>query len=839
MSLKNILRNARSKRKLSKYTSQSKQVLVSENKSDLESLLSRSLELKAMYEDGQLSEKEIAANGIELCSISIHKNLGYYPYNCQIIGSLAICGGNIIEMGTGEGKTLTAIISAYLNYLKGESTHIVTVNDYLSQRDSNLAEKILSQLGATVGWTSINQDLDQKQEEYKKDILYGTTQALGFDYLRNYITVSANEVLGQKRENIIIDEVDSVLIDEARTPLGTSSDINRDEGDLGVFNDIAQKILPNDENFVLDRQKKKITLTENGYRQLEDYCFEYNLIKDRRDIYDQSHQILFKIENALLAHSMYLNGVDYLVDDQKIIPIDQETGRLQRSRKWRGGIHEAIETKEGLEISRETMTVLSTTIQNFYLKYNKISGMTGTASTNSEEYEAIYGLDTIIIPPNKKSNRVDLEDKIYTKKQQKHLGILNDIKEKHSSGRPVLICTTSVEESKEISELLSRSDLPHSVLNAENHKNEATIIKNAGRRGAITVSTNMAGRGSDIVLGGDYEKFIMTNTVKGLPKDEAEKLWKKEKDKINNLGGLHVIGTQHYETRRADLQMRGRCGRQGDNGSTRVYVSLDDNIFKLVGGASSYQKIFSMVGVGDYGIENITIRKAIERVQKKIEGANYDRRQYLVKYDNIDSGQRDMYFCYREKLLSLYNPSGYIKKIIDKQFSSCKTDDDIFKKIDELQITKFINYSKSTNCTPDTIFESLEKKLEGEPESLKLLYYKQVCLEVLKSQWAKHIQDLTEIKSTVGHRITANKNPFVEYKLESSKLFKDFFNKAEALIIKELFDNEIKKNHNRVDVDAESQILKAMSKKIKTKRLNFSRDLTIMMEKSIEYGIKF
>ncbi|MDY6428628.1 MAG: preprotein translocase subunit SecA, partial [Synergistales bacterium] len=581
------------------------------------------------------------------------RTIGLRHYDVQLIGGMALHDGRIAEMKTGEGKTLVAPLAVVLNAMKGEGVHLVTVNDYLAKRDAEWMSPVYNFLGLRAGVIYPYMPNDERIDAYNADVTYGTNSEFGFDYLRDNMVMSADEMVQRGHNFCIVDEVDSILIDEARTPLIISGPSDDDAG-LYIKADSAARILKEGADYEKDEKEKSISMTEAGIQKCEDYLKMPGLFSDAAHS-DLAHRVV----QALKAHRLYKRDTDYVVKDGEVIIVDEFTGRLMIGRRYSDGLHQAIEAKERVKIGRESQTLATITLQNYFRMYHKLAGMTGTAATEAEEFKEIYGLQVVTIPTHKKMIRVDNPDVIFATEHEKFSAVVDEVAERHKNGQPVLVGTTSIENSERVSKLLKARKIPHQVLNAKYHEQEAGIVAQAGREGAVTVATNMAGRGTDIMLGGN-------------PPDPEEH------DRVVNAGGLAIIGTERHESRRIDNQLRGRSGRQGDPGTSRFYLSLEDNLLRLFG-SEKIQPLMGKLGLKDgEAIESSMLSKIIENSQKKVEELHFDIRRQLLAYDNVMNQQREAIYAERADIISTPNEEmpeygwdvikGVINDTLDKYF---------------------------------------------------------------------------------------------------------------------------------------------------------------------------
>jgi preprotein translocase subunit SecA len=726
---------------------------------------------------------EILEEAFALVREASKRTLGQRHFDVQLLGGIGLHKGFVVEMMTGEGKTLTATLAAYLNALKGEGVHIITVNDYLAQRDAVWMGQIYDFLGLTVsclvnegsfiydpsytlkeadnrrdhlgGFQVVHEYLRpvSRKLAYLADIVYGTNHEFGFDYLRDNLVYESEEIVQSKGLNFaIVDEVDSILIDEARTPLIIGG-YEQEEQNVYYFYDSLAKQLSKDIDFTIDEKKRKVFLTEKGLDKVEK-ILGYNPY-EVLDIKATHH-----LEQALSANFLFFKDKDYVVKNNQVIIVDEFTGRLMFGRRWSGGLHQAIEAKERVPILPEMRTVATITIQNFFRKYKKLAGMTGTALTSREEFLAVYGLDVIVIPPNKPCIRKDNPDKIFVKEEAKWQAIVLKIKELYDQNRPVLVGTTSIEKNEKLSEMLKKEGIPHHVLNAKNHEEEAKIIAQAGKLKSVTVATNMAGRGVDIILGGN-------------PPDL------KEAEEVKKLGGLFVLGTERHEARRIDNQLRGRAGRQGDPGETQFFISLEDDLLRIFGGENIKRLIEKFHLPQDQAIENNIISKSIEEAQMKVEGYNFDIRKHLLEYDDVINAQREKIYSERRKiLLSSEQIEDFFKEEFQKLIEEEKE-----------EVIKFVFKEKEPQISFNEKFNFLKENLNIE-QFHKIL--KEIVLKTYDYLWIEHLHFLEDLKQSVGFRGYGQRDPLVSFKEESYKAFVDFHKILRINILQIFMNLEIK-----------------------------------------------
>ena len=709
------------------------------------------------------------------------------PFYTQVLGALAIHYGNIAEMKTGEGKTLTSVMPAYLNALTGEGVHIITVNEYLASRDAAWMGQIFEFLGLTVGTNLRDLSPAEKRERYNCDVLYSTNNEIGFDYLRDNMVVRKEDRVQRPLNFAIVDEVDSVLIDEARTPLiisGGAMHSNNQYTDAQRF----VRDLKENEDFIIDEKTKSINLTDEGSKK----CEKFYGIDNMYDI--KYSALVHHINQALRANFTMKNEVDYVVQDGKVVIVDQFTGRLMQGRAFSEGLHQAIEAKEGVKINEETKTLATITFQNLFRMYKKLSGMTGTAKTEEEEFRNIYNMYVIQIPTNKPIIRKDMADLIFATKQDKYNAIIQEIKERHATGQPVLVGTIAIETSELISNMLKKERIKHEVLNAKNHAREAEIIAKAGEIGSVTIATNMAGRGTDIKLG----------------------------EGVKELGGLCVIGTERHESRRIDNQLRGRAGRQGDPGYTQFFVSFEDDLMVRFG-TDRFKDLLQAAGLGTtINLRSKTMTRNVETAQKKVEGNNFDIRKSLLQYDDVMGRQREIMYERRNEILdsdsiheSIIN---LIKDHIYNLVMSHLVEQPELLEFDCSEICEYVNenllrnsnmkLSEIINKSKDEVIQILEDKIIGEyenkikdlPEEIVNDFEKVIALRVIDTHWMEHINTMDHLKEGIGLRSYAQNNPLVEYTNEGFQLFDEMLDTINREITKYLLKAEIKQNLERKEV---------------------------------------
>jgi len=702
------------------------------------------------------------------------------PYDCQLMGGIILHGGNIAEMKTGEGKTLVAALPMYLNALAKKGAHLVTVNDYLAKRDSQWMGVIYNYLGLTVGTIVHGLTSEERRDAYNCDIVYGTNNEFGFDYLRDNMTTTMEQRAQREHYYAIVDEVDSILIDEARTPLIISAPAEESTKKYYQYSQLINQLKEND-HYVIDEKVRSVTLTEDGIAKMEQLLGIENIYTEAGFL--EVHHI----EQALKAKAIFKKDIDYLVKEDEILIVDEFTGRLMPGRRYSDGLHQAIEAKEGVEVKRESKTLATVTFQNYFRMYKKLSGMTGTAKTEEEEFFKIYGLETLVVPTNQPVTRNDLPDQIYKNTQGKWMSVAKAIKEYHEKGQPVLVGTISVEKSEMLSKMLKMQGVPHEVLNAKHHEREAEIVALAGQKGAVTIATNMAGRGTDIKLGTG----------------------------VKELGGLAIIGTERHESRRIDNQLRGRSGRQGDPGASRFYVSMDDDLMRLFG-SEKIKYMMDRLGLpDDMPIENGVISRSIESAQKRVEGHNFDIRKHLLEYDDVMNKHREIVYARRLKILQNDDLKEDILKMIAEEAKNIvlfhasapnredwnmsaivdnvnallphqtkKLDAQDIEKLDKTDdlienVTNILNteYKLKESALPDpNILRQIEKR---------------VYLHVIDALWMEHIDQMTQLRESVSLRGYAQRDPLLEYKQEAYQTFKKLLDSVQHNTVNTLFKLQI------------------------------------------------
>jgi len=751
--------------------------------------------LKQDYMNGKTLE-EMLPYAYSLTREASSRIMKMRHFDEQILGGIALHNGKIAEMKTGEGKTLVATLPAYLNAITGKGVHIITVNDYLAKRDCGWMAGLYDFLGLSTGVILSGQTLEEKKKAYKSDIIYGTNNEFGFDYLRDNMVYSADEKVQNKLIYAVVDEVDSILIDEARTPLiisGATDESSKLYKKINSFVRLLNQGSEEDEHadFFLDEKSKQAFLTEKGHVTFEEILLKNKVITGDESLYDANNiSLLHYIGTALRANFLFTHDVDYIVEESRVIIIDEFTGRKMPGRRWGDGLHQAIEAKENLNIENENQTLASITFQNYFRLYDNLSGMTGTADTEAQEFQEIYNLEVITIPAHKKMIRSDHGDLVYLTKKEKYNAIIEDVKSCRKNKQPVLIGTASIDSSEYLSQELKKNKIPHHVLNAKQHEKESMIIENAGVLGSVTIATNMAGRGTDIVLGGKIDV-------------ETEE-WKKLNTEVIASGGLHVIGTERHESRRVDNQLRGRSGRQGDPGSSRFYLSLEDNLMRIFA-SEKVSALMQKLGMekGE-AIEHNWVNKAISNAQKKVEGHNFDIRKHLLDYDNVANEQRKHIYNKRDEFLDVKNREEIISLITEEVFvdlieSNINMDSDS-SEIDDILLRDFnikintnsiINNSlKKEEVTKNflkNIYEQHKKNIRDLPDEIYLEITKEIFINIVDKSWIEHIQSMDYLRQGIGLRSYAQKNPKQEYKREAFDIFSIMQNNIHYSFISLLF----------------------------------------------------
>ncbi len=769
------------------------------------------------------------------------RTIGQRHFDVQLIGGLTLHFGKIAEMKTGEGKTLVSTLPAYLNALSGNGVHIVTVNEYLAGRDAEWMRPIYEFLGLEVGCINSNQDQADKRRAYQCDVTYGTNNEFGFDYLRDNLAFSQDNQVQKKLNFAIVDEVDSILIDEARTPLIISGQADQGTELYMKINQIVPRLKPalnetETRDYTIDEKTKQVFLTEEGHNTVEQILNDIGLLKPEDSLYDAANiRLMHHITAALRAHSLYNKDVDYIVKDGDIVIVDEFTGRTMSGRRWSDGLHQAVEAKEGLMVKEENQTIASITFQNYFRLYQNLSGMTGTADTEAYEFQQIYGLEVVVIPTHKTMVRRDYSDLVYLDKKNKFQNIIKDIKERRSQGQPILVGTASIENTEYISKLLDKDKIKHQVLNAKKHKQESMIIAQAGKSGAVTIATNMAGRGTDIVLGGNLEAGLtdLGNGADATKIDNLKAMWQKNHDTVIESGGLHIIGTERHESRRIDNQLRGRSGRQGDPGTSRFYLSLEDDLLRIFGDPEKTQTMLSRVGMEEgEAIESKLLTKQIERAQRKVEAHNFDIRKTLLEYDDVANDQRSVIYQLRNDILSSEEIddiiSGISQEVIQglvNQFIDPDLPEDqwnleglgkaIYNEYNiQIDVETIVNKDDSMEGQEiwKVVLEEYKRHYDSKEQIIGSVpmreIEKAVMLQQLDFHWREHLGAMDYLRQGIHLRGYAQKNPKQEYKRESFEMFSFMMDELKNSVISILATVRFK---GEEDADAVSQQSPGMS----------------------------
>ncbi|GFD77752.1 protein translocase subunit SecA [Tenacibaculum sp. KUL118] len=799
-----------------------------------EALKAKTDEFKARIEKGE-SLDDILVEAFATVREASKRVYGMRHFDVQMLGGQVLHEGKISEMRTGEGKTLTATLPTYLNALSGKGVHVVTVNDYLARRDAEWSNQLFTFLGMRVGCNVPGMSPQQKREAYQADITYGTNNEFGFDYLRDNMAFSPQDRVQRPLNYAVVDEVDSILIDEARTPLIISGQAEDSSELYRRINVIIPKLVQQekedeegqegDGDYTIDLKAKQIHLTERGQIHVEEILHEEGMLPEGESLFAAGNiSLLHHINAALRAHKLFAKDVDYIVKEDQIVIVDEHTGRTMEGRRWSEGLHQAIEAKEGVRIQNENQTLASITFQNYFRLYNKLAGMTGTADTEAFEFNHIYGLETVVIPTNRPMQRKDMADLIYLTAEEKYEAIVEDIKDCVKRGQPTLVGTVSIENSELISRILKKSKIPHKVLNAKFHEHEADIVAQAGKPGAVTIATNMAGRGTDIVLGGNWQaevEKIENPTEAQIEKIKAE--WKESHDAVLASGGLHIIGTERHESRRIDNQLRGRSGRQGDPGSSRFYLSLDDALMRIFASEKMGNMMKRLGMERGEAIEHPWVTRAIENAQRKVEGRNFDIRKQLLEYDDVANDQRKVIYEQRNELLDEGDISETIAAIREDVISNVVDEYIPPQSLEEMWDVSGLEERMRADFAVDLPIktwlenddklyeEKLRERILGEVveaykqkeavvgEQVLRQFEKAVMLQNLDSHWKEHLAAMDHLRQGIHLRGYAQKNPKQEYKRESFALFSQMLEALKVEVITILA---------RVKVQAEEDVQK-------------------------------
>ena len=781
-------------------------------KTPSESFSSKTAEFKEKIKGG-MSLDDLIPKTFAYAREAAYRTLGERHYDVQLLGGIILHHGKIAEMKTGEGKTLVSTLPVYLNALTNNGVHVVTVNDYLAKRDSEWMGKIYKFLGLSVGCITNDMEDDVRKKSYNSDVTYGTNNEFGFDYLRDNMKYKISEMVQRNHFFCIVDEVDSILIDEARTPLVISGVTENKSDQYFVSNKFVKKLEKHD--YEIDEKDKNVMLSEKGIDKIEKLSQTYGVLKNNNFYDPQNINLVHHINQALRANLLFSKDTDYIVRDNKVQIIDEFTGRVLEGRRFSDGLHQAIEAKENVEIQSENQTLASITYQNYFRLYKKLSGMTGTAITEAEEFYDIYRLKTVSVPTSQSMIRNDLNDQIFRTEKEKNFAIVEKVKNCYEKKQPVLVGTTSIEKSEKISELLEKQKIEHKVLNAKHHENEAKIIAEAGKLGAVTIATNMAGRGTDIQLGGNKKEFRadQSNTEK--------KLDKSAKNEVIKTGGLFVLGTERHESRRIDNQLRGRSGRQGDPGNSIFYISLEDDLMRIFG-AESIDGIMKKFGLKEgESIDHPWINKALEGAQKRVEGRNFDIRKTLLKFDDVMNDQRQVIFEQRKEILKSNNITTIIDSFLGDLIENFSNEKKIYTRENKLDSYKIKIKPIIGKSIKDDEFESIlnlkdeefkntikkkfddfrKKRTDLLNEKTNLELEKRIFLQNIDLLWRSHLQYLEHLRQVVGLRGYAQKDPLEEFKRDAFKLFEELLNKIKIDFITFLNNLEIVPNDLPTNLD--------------------------------------
>jgi preprotein translocase subunit SecA len=815
-----------------------------------EELRAKTDEFRARLEDG-VSLEDILPEAFAVVREAGKRALNMRHFDVQLIGGMVLNDGKIAEMRTGEGKTLVATLAVYLNALSGKGVHLVTVNDYLAQRDADWMGKLYNFLGLSVGVILSGQDNDQKREAYTADITYGTNNEFGFDYLRDNMAFGIEDKVQRDLNYAIVDEVDSILIDEARTPLIISGAAEDSSELYQKINQIAPKLVRQETeelepgqaegDYFLDEKNKQAFLTELGHQHVEEMLVEIGMLGEDESLYDAANIKLMHHANAALrAHTLFQKNVDYIVKDNEVVIVDEFTGRTMPGRRWSDGLHQAVEAKEGVLVQNENQTMAAITFQNYFRLYEKLAGMTGTADTEAFEFQQIYGLEVVVIPSDKPIAREDSTDLVFLTPKEKFEAIAEDVKDCRERKQPVLVGTASIETSEYLSELLKTQNVEHSVLNAKFHQKEAQIIANAGAPGSITIATNMAGRGTDIVLGGNLDaELAEAGDIDEAKRQNITEAWQKRHNQVLEAGGLHVVGTERHESRRVDNQLRGRSGRQGDPGSSRFYLSLQDNLMRIFA-SDRVANLMQKMGMQDgEAIEHPWVNKAIENAQRKVEGHNFDIRKNLLEYDDVANDQRKVVYGQRADLMATDDISEAIGNIrhdvVNEVIDGYIPPESLEEMWDVPALEKALEGEFAMNIpvqqwldADDSLHEEtlrqrildefektyIEKEALAGKETLRH-FEKAVMLKVLDEQWKDHLATMDHLRQGIHLRGYAQKNPKQEYKREAFELFTAMLDRVKQEVVEVV---------SMVRVQAEEDVEAVEAQRRSTTKMSYRHD---------------
>jgi preprotein translocase subunit SecA len=767
---------------------------------DGEQIRAKTDEFRQRYAQGE-SLDDLLPEVFAVAREASNRTLGLRPFDVQLIGGMVLHDGNIAEMRTGEGKTLVATLPAYLNAISGRGVHIVTVNEYLAQRDADWMGPVYEYLGLTVGVSKSGQSQDEKREAYNADITYATNNELGFDYLRDNLAFSLEAKVQRDLNFAIVDEVDSILIDEARTPLIISGPTEESTDLYQKINKLIPKLSEQKEedgpgDYSKDEKAKQVHVTEDGHQHVEDLMTQAGLLGEGESLYDAANiRLVHHLNAALRAHAMFRKDVDYIVKDGEIVIVDEFTGRTMAGRRWSDGLHQAVEAKEGVPIKQENQTVASITFQNYFRLYDNLSGMTGTADTEAFEFQQIYGLEVIVIPTHMPMIRDDMPDLVYLTEADKFEAIIDDIKDCRDRGQPVLVGTTSIETSEKLSSILKKKKIDHQVLNAKQHEREAIVVQQAGRPGTVTIATNMAGRGTDIVLGGNLDAEL-AKAPDDVDKDAIRADWDERHAAVIDAGGLHIVGTERHESRRIDNQLRGRSGRQGDPGSSRFYLSMEDSLMRIFGDPQRTKSLLARAGMREgEAIESKLLTRQIERAQRKVEAHNFDIRKSLLEYDDVANDQRKVVYHQRSELMAAdevadsitaireevvdalidqYIPPGSLEEQWDPEGLSQAIEHDFGVPLaisQWLKVDAKLNEEGIRERCVNELQANYDAKVAEIGEERMRRVEKEVMLMQLDHHWKEHLAGMDYLRQGIHLRGYAQKNPKQEYKREAFEMF--------------------------------------------------------------------
>lgn len=778
-------------------------------------------EFKLRHQAGESLDK-LLPEAFAVCREASKRVNGMRHYDVQLIGGMALHEGKIAEMKTGEGKTLMATLAIYLNAISGKGVHVVTVNDYLANRDAQLNRPLFDFLGLTVGVIYSQQAPQEKFAAYRADITYGTNNEYGFDYLRDNMVFSLSEKKQRPLNYCIIDEIDSILIDEARTPLIISGQAEDSAHLYALIDNIVERLVRSkdeednknntDGDFWIDEKNRTIEISEKGYEKIESFLVEVGELGENESLYSPARlPLLAHAQAAIRAHHLFVKNIHYIIQDGEVIIVDENTGRTMPGRRWSDGLHQAVEAKEGVEIQAENQTMATTTFQNYFRLYDKLSGMTGTADTEAAELKSTYDLDVVIIPTHRPIARIDMDDQIFLTKLGKYKGIIREIKQITEKGAPVLVGTATIEASEELSYLLNQEGIAHNVLNAKQHEREADIIAQAGRPRAVTIATNMAGRGTDIILGGNWQAELETHEViTDEMRHEALTAWQARHDEVLAAGGLHIIGSERHESRRIDNQLRGRAGRQGDPGQSRFFLSLEDDLMRIFAG-DRITSMFRAMGLKeDEAIEHKMVSRSIENAQGKVEARDFDARKSLLKYDDIANEQRKVIYSQRDDLLAEMDLQAGIQAMhhevyhalinqfvppgsIDDQWNIDGLEDEIEEAFrfympinDWLDADRRLDEEGLRAKIIETAIERYQTRREQMGEQTAAQLERHFMLTSLDRHWKEHLTQMDQLRKGIHLRSYAQKNPEQEYKRESFELFQSMLGAIKSDLIQDL-----------------------------------------------------